>query len=113
MELAAYALEHGFELGTGGHGIGAGSRTPAREACARHPTEALSGTQSDAGVRREASRPRLGSLLCKQYARSKPAWSARFFENRHPQGRLQADKSAELLDLWMTRVEGGGGLLRA
>src|SRR5215510_137461 len=29
-------------------GIGAGSRTPAREANARHPTEALSGTQSDA-----------------------------------------------------------------
>jgi len=49
---------------------GAGSRTPAEEAHTRHPTEALSGTQPDAGVRRKASRPRLGRHMCKQYARS-------------------------------------------
>jgi hypothetical protein len=46
---------------------------------ARHPTEALSGTRSDAGVRRKAFRPRLARAVCKQYARSKPARNARFF----------------------------------
>jgi len=69
VELAADALKHGFETGRTGHvgqfglalsGIGAGSRTPARKALTRHPAEALSGTQPDAGVRRKASRPRLG-----------------------------------------------------
>jgi hypothetical protein len=48
---------------------------------ARHPTEALSGTQSDAGARRKASRPRLARAMCKQYAWSKSAWNARFFWN--------------------------------
>jgi len=44
----------------------------------RRPTEALSGTQADAGVRRKASRPRLARDMCKQYAWSKRAGIARF-----------------------------------
>jgi hypothetical protein len=79
LELAPDALQDRFESRDSGHEIGAGSRTPAREEHARHPAEALSGTQSDARVRREASRPRLAVSRCKQQARSKSAWSARFF----------------------------------